>query len=528
MITQIKKDKNTALSDLPILTLLFVSILWIGIYYIVRYQGFVGETDTSTFTRLTRAMIESGKLIPQNIIYSNGYGFQSLIIFFVNLSNISLSSIQVVGASLLMGFLILPAWLLYREFTRSGKVASLACVFLFIQPEFLFPILRGTHEKWTRGLMLLGLYLLLRGLRTRRVLNRFLSSVVAFYLIVFALITFNNLMSMSFIVAIALALGLSWVGLRFPKLAINVQKSTLDRLLIVILTLIIVSFLFTFYAYPPAQAQLKLMQSVQDRVASLVLQFEQTATNPYMVINTGWISNWVYILVSLANWLSLGISALIWLVMTIDYIRKSRTPAENEIFLWAFYGAFAFQGLISIIVDVSGAIASNLQHRAFPSFVMVAAPLIAKWLSEWKPAKKTIFARLRKRVWLIIPLLAILSVLKATNEPLLSNNWIFYHPSELIATEWFNQNSQSSTLWLDYTGRISSACEVNGTTIDKNNHIDSFIPDLSVSNYLISDIERSHSLRLHVQLPISFDSLQIYDNGITNIYHIRPSTPYER
>ena len=245
--------------------LLIAAVTLLAVYAIFRYGGMWGENDTAVFTKIIRSMLEAGKLVPERDVYANGYGFPALAVFLIQVSGMSLQDLQLYGSALLAVWMVLPAWLLYREFTGSGRGATLATVILFIQPEFLFPILRGTHEKFTRGLMFLCLYLLLRSLRSRDRLTRFIGFVLSFYLAAYAVITFNNLIATSFILSVALALALAWLVSRGNKVASTTASPTIQRLIYVVISLMAVATIFTFYAYPPAVQQLRLLKTVESR-----------------------------------------------------------------------------------------------------------------------------------------------------------------------------------------------------------------------------------------------------------------------
>lgn len=520
--------EKSPLRDSTHVLLLTSALLGLGLYFLVRYGGLWGENDTSVFAHLTQIIMEAGRLIPPQDVYSNGYGYQAYLAALFHLSGLELRTIQLILAPLLAAWLVLPAWLAYREFTQSPRAATLATVFLLVQPEFLFPILRGSHEKFTRGLMFLGLYLLLRSIRSRAHLRRFAAFIVLFYLASYALITFNNLMAFSFIAAIGLAMFLFWLVTWRAADRQGPRASLPQRLLIVIGSLLIIAFLFTFYAYPPAQEQLRLMQSVQDRVSSLLLQVEDSGTNPYTVVNAGWISPGVYLLVSLANWLLLGASALIWLGQSYRWLVKQQPAGETERLLWAFYGAFALQGALSILVDLSGAIAANLQHRMFPSFVMLAAPLTASWLISWCERNPQRSRATWNLLGVLIAILGILSVLKATNEPILSNYWVFYRPLELSAVDWAVQKQEGTQIWTDFNERLNTSYNIKYLTIPNNNELLASLPRSYIESYLISELTRYRSQRLGQPLPVQADSLRVYDNGEAAIYRRRPLTSFQR
>jgi hypothetical protein len=287
--------------------------------------------------------------------------------------------------------------------------------------------------------------------------------------------------------------------------------------------------IFTFYAYPPALQQLRVLKTVGDQMAALFLPVEGTAINPYAVVSAGWVSLPVYFMVSLANWILLVLSAVIWLSQSYKWWVKRQGPQEQvELLLWAFYGAFAFIGAVSVIVDVSGALGANLQHRMFPSFAAIAAPLVARWVINWKPQQRWKTRLGYAALAAGMGLLAILSIFKATNEPLLSNKWMFYLPTEMQAIHWAEGGLAGRELWTEFDERLSAAFLIQNGGEKGGVIIKQYEALPSTRDFLISDVTRSRSLRLSQPLPITSDSLVTYDNGQSQVFHLRPITSYQR
>lgn len=509
---------------------LFGTAVLMAAYAVLRYGGLWGEVDTQAFTQAIQTVVDTGTLKPEPgyFVYSNGYGYPALAMFLMNVSGLDLPTLQIYGSVLLMVWVIFPAWLLYRELTGTSHGATLATVILLAQPEFLFPILRGTHEKFTRGLMLLCMYLLIRSMRSRHKLNQLVALVLIFYLAAFSLITFNVLFATSFILALSLALVLSQVVMRRSRLPSHSAQSVILRLVYVTIALLVLAFVFIFYIYEPAHHSLRMMQSVVDQLAALFLDVEKVS-NPYAVISTGWISLPVYLTVSIANWLLLAGSAAIWIWQGICWLQHRRQlQTESELLLWAFYGAFAFMSALSIVVDVSGAIAQNLQHRLFPSFAMLAVPMVAKQLMTLRPRRALARRLAYTGLWVGMGLLVVLSTFKATNEPLLSNKWLFYLHAEARALDWAGDKLADRTVWVGFDERLSVAMIIRTGTAPRNVQIDRFDVGRDTRNFLISDVIRNRSLRISVPLPIETDDLVTFDNGQVQIYHRRPHTPYQR
>jgi hypothetical protein len=518
--------KNNGTQAVPLLVgLAFL----IGVYALLRFGGKWGEIDTSAFTHAIRAVLDTGSLVPPGKSYPNGYGYQALMGLLVETSGIELGLLQVFGSTLLLVWVVIPAWLAYRELTGAGREAGLATVILLAQPDFLFPLLRGTHEKFTRGLMLVCLYLLLRSMRTKNQ-RQTAGLVISFYLAAYAMITFNNLLATSFIAAVGLALLILWLSNRLFKHKIGDPNSEISsmcqRLGLVSLSLLLIAFIFTFYAYPPAQHQFQVFQNVYDRISLLFLQVEETIVNPYATVYQGWVNLPIYLLVSLANWVLLSLSLPLWLMQTRRLHSGEGLPGWEASILWAFYAAFALQGALSVLVDMSGAIASNLQHRIFPSFSMLAAPLVAIWLlQKFNQQPRQI---LRYALALGLGALLLLATLKATVEPALSNYWTFYSSAEVQAVSWAESSLQDRSLWIGFNNRVSDGMNITANGNRLSVRLDTYRPDPGTRDYLISDIMRLQSLRLQVALPVDADSLVTYDNGQAQIIRLRPHTPFQR
>jgi hypothetical protein len=520
------KPRTGGISKSEILILLLTILL--TSYTILRYTSWLGEGDTARVAKAIAVMLESGELISDKLVYGNGYGYPVLATWLVHLSGLPLGVLQLIGGALLLGWVLAPAWLAYRELTLSRRGASLAILILLVQPEFVFPLLRGTHEKFTRGLMFLCLYLLLRSMRSGgiRQISRF---VICFYLCAYAMICFNTFMASSFTLGLLLALGLVWLSERWATQARHEDSPLVARLVYVTTILLVIAFIFTFYIYSPAQNQISTLQNISDRIALMALQVEDTASNPYQVVSFGWISLPVYLLVSLANWILLGGSMLLWLKLSWDWLVRHKTqPSLQERLLWAFYGAFAMLGFTSIVVDISGAIAANLQHRMFPSVMMLAAPLAGAWLAKQGRSNGTKMKVVWSGASLALGCLMVLSMLKATYEPLLSNYWMFYTPAELQSIVWAEQKFPKTNFWNRTWGRAADGFSIRENGRIMENDLGIYLYYFDIQNSFVSDASRMYAQRVSKQLPIQVDSLRTYDNGCSQIYHRRPVTPYQK
>lgn len=505
-----------------------IYMVGVGTYFIIRYGGHWSESDSATFSVMIRAMSQQGQLIPDQDVYSNGFAFQALSTIILAVTGLSISALQQLVYPLVAALAVLPAWALYRELTGSARGATFATMLLFTQPEFLFVMLRSSHEKFTRTLLLLCMYWLVRSFKLRDRPMQFALYVGLFYLTSFALITSNNLLAHSFIFTIGSALAGAWLleKRRTPQPAGG--SSLLQRLPYAMVICLGLDYLFTFYAYPPAQHDLLILQSIWDRLAALLLDVHAQSSNPYAAVQAGWISFPVYLMVSIANWIILATSCVIWLRQGIGWVWKRQAPTtEAARLLWLFYASFVVQGAGSVVADTGGLLGSNLQLRLFSSFSIIAVAMVGSALAAWRPAR---FAGAwRMGLAALAMCIAALSVWKATNEPLLSNKWVFYQPEELVPFAWADPHLRSAEIWTEFDERLSTAYTIEH---GDSNFGNAFTNDLTVQpttrNILLTDVTRWRSDRLRVSLPATAGELKVYDSGEAQLYHMRPRTPYQR
>ncbi len=510
-----------------LLPLLYLVI--IALYSFIRYGGNWADTDSSTLARAIRPVIEQGKITPADNkdIYPNGFAYQSITAFLVNITGVDVATFQQVIYLLIAPLIVLPIWLLFNEILGDLRAAMFSTMLLLLQPEFLFVILRGSHEKFTRTLLVLCLYFLVRSLKVIGQPRPLAIYVLLFYLSAFAMATYNNFLSSSFVLSVTLSLGFGLLlGLSRKPLR-QASFAVLPRLSYASLICVVLVFVSLFYVYEPAQIVLGTLKNGVQKVAALFLDV-QTATdytNAYANINIGWISLPVYLLLSSASFLAILFSIIIWFRQGWGWLVKGKPITnQNEWLLWLFYTAFATQSFFSIGFDRIGLI-GNLQNRILPSFTMFAIIMIGFQLVRWRTRPIRAFWR-----YLAIPLvlcLAIFAPLKASNEPFLSNKWVFYSSAELAALNWADNNLTNTYIWSDFDERLSTAFEVNYNSSKNRNTFDIYDPKAATRTFFISDTTRLRSLRMQQPLPVPADANQLYDNGFGQLYRLRPLTPYQ-
>jgi hypothetical protein len=510
--------------------------LWLGpllymfvvsLYFAARYAGHWAETDSATFTGIIRVLVGEGRLAPENGgVYPNGYGYQAISAFIVALTGLDVTTLQQVVYPLTAAIVVLPAWVLYRELTGSAKGATLATMLLFTQPEFLFVVLRSSHEKFTRSLMLLCLFLLVRSFKLRARPWLFATHIGLFYLTAFAFIASNNLLAHSFIFAVSSALILGWL-LERRNAYTQQEGSILRRLAYAVLICLGLVYVFTFYAYRPAKHDLLVLQDIWTRIAALFLDLQTRTTNPYAQVEAGWVSLPIYFILSIANWIILATSCVIWARQGLRWLwRREKPNTSMDLLLWLLYAAFTAQGALSVVVDASGAIAGNLQHRLFPSFSILAVAYVGAALAQWRPNRFAGPIRIGLAAGIFC--ISILSVLKAINEPLLSNKWIFYRSDELAALDWSDTHLKNAEIWTEFDERLASAFVTQTDGSANSNSFRGHVNRSTMRDMILTTVTRLRSSRLQRELPVPPDALRVYDNGAAELYHLRPRTLYQR
>ena len=499
--------------------------LAVGTYFVARTGGLFADTDTSLLTRVARSMSDDGRLIPESgYVYANGYGYPLLLVVGAQMSGLSIAFIQQVVGPLAAALLILPAWVLYRELTGSARAATLATLILFVQPELLFVLLRGSHERLLRSLMLVALWLLVRSARLRDRPAALAAHVGLFYFVAYALIATNALFGISFLTAIFLALVVAWIVGRLPVGAFGDASRLAGRLAWVTLAVTCLGFVFVFYLYAPAGAGVQLLGTIPKKLAALFLTTSEQAANPYGAVSRGWISVPVYFLLSTATYLLMISSAVVWMHQGLTWVRRrGAQPAPGPLLGWLFFAGFASQGVLAAIGDVTGMLGGNLQHRSFPSFAIAASPLVADVLSRARPPA---LGRLLPGAGLAV--LAGFAILKATNEPTLSNKWTLYTPSELQSLAWVREHMSYETVWVGLDERLATAAEIglqgDSGTVEWN----IYTPSPGTRLFLVSDLIRLQSARFEQPMPPLDGANRLYDRGDVQLYALPARTAYQR
>jgi hypothetical protein len=492
----------------------------VATYFVGRYGGHWAEDDGQALA--IRSLAQAGTLIPPTgVTYGNGYGYAAVSDALLTFTGLTVPQLVQIMYPLVSAALVFPAWALFQELTESRRLAGLATLFLFVQPEFLFVVLRGSHERVLRTLMLLSLWLLVRSFRFRDRPAQFITHVALFYLVAFGLIATNVLFGISFLAAIGTVLMGAWTASRL--FGINPQTIGVERRLASsTVALVALASLAAFYVYPPAIHSLGAFKQVGLRLVELFVT-TQTGSSPYTQVAGAWINIRTYFLVSFPDYLLIVASMAVWVWQGVLWWRKAESPTFAKWFLWLLYAGFMVQEGLSIIADRAGMLGGNLEYRAFPSLAIVATPMLAlacsKWLTQSTATKLAATG---------LALLTGLALVKATNEPAVSNNWTFYTPAEMLALKWADAHHQYSTIWIGPDTRLKRAFELDQPQTGRHNEWQAAPPNFASRSLIVSDVMRLQSVRLNRTLPPLAAANKVYDNGSVELYRMLPITVFQR
>ncbi len=505
---------------------LLAYVLLVGFYFTLRYAGHWAENDTAFLAQASRAVINQDSLEPSvGVVYQNGFGFQAVSAYLSDLTGLSIADLYALAYPLLATLMVIPLYYLYREFTPGPWVAALGTFLVYLQSESMFVLLRGSHEKFSRPLLILALLFLVRSVKQRDNPRAFAIYVTLFYVFIAGLLSYNAFFgsSLSFALAIALlgAMLTIWRSRQRSNIAPLVRRFAYASVTCAVLT-----FVFMTYLYAPATSGWLLLRDEMSKVTTLLFGAE-LPFDPYGAVGLGWTNVWVYLAVSATTWLIFAWSLALWLRRTWRWLRHGKSLDLVEGLVWLLYLAFAVQGALSVAGDYSGMFAGNLEVRIFPSFVVAAVAVIVKEAGDWLAGLRWHQLRLTMLA-LLAACLVVAALLKTTNEPMLSNKWVFYLPSEMQALNWSDAHLQTASIWTDFDERLSTAFDLTHGPSLGGNVIDIYTPKPETRAFLITDINRLRSARLNQPLPISTNDMIVYDNGAAQLYRRVAVTPYQR
>lgn len=503
--------------------------------YVLLAAGYIGarflwnwtSTDDARLTVAAEYLYAEGTIVPAET-YPFGYAYPALNAFLSHQTGLSVRTLQVFVQPFLVVLLVPLAFAAYRNLTGDPAAGALACIMLFLQPEFLFEAARSSHAKLTWAMALGLLYALAASFRCAEAGKPIGRWVVLSYLFAFGLTASSVFFSSSYLFAITCAFG-GWLLWRRWGHRQARQRSPLMRLLYVVLSCSVLLYVFIYHIYPPAGGQLSILRSIVDQVAMLLLGVEE-ATNPYRYVQVAWVSEQVYILLTLFNWTILALSFSHWALQAKRMAEGRDELPASQLFLWLLYGGFGLFLAISVVLDLSGALSANMQVRAFPHLMVVAIPLAAKALTGLvrRAGRSAAQALLSGGLVLAVMGFSLASLLKVTNEPLLSHNWVFYADPERRAVEWLGQYGEGAQVWTGVDERLVALAEANDLWKARRLKAKWGRPTDRTVYFILSETMTLRAWRTGMELPEVFPYNRIYDNHFAAVYRPRASSPYSR
>ena len=504
--------------------------LLIAAYIGLRYGWRWLPGDAATLTVVSQNTYLQGTVTPTAGLYPLGYGYPALNAFLAQATGLPIEALQVYVQPFLIALLVPVSYVAFRALLGDAAVAALACLLLFLQPDFLFESLRGSHAKLT-WLLALGMLLALsNSFRTAGRGWPLVRWVALFYLLAYGLIASNVFFASSYIFGLAFAflggrLVTRWLGTQ------GAAGRSLARLLYVTLACSVMVFLFAFYLYPAAERLASSLITARDRLFSFLLDVE-TGTDPYQYVQAAWLSPWLFLALQSLSWLELALSFANWLHKAWWLLRRRQGLPPGRLLLWLLYTGLAFLLAVAVFLDQTGALSANLQVRLFPHLMIVAIPLAAQVVAA-------LVVRVRRRgpalqgaaaalMAVAVLFFSAASLFKATNEPMVSNRWLFYSPGERAAVRWAGPHLAVARVWLGLDSRLLPMLTVSGHW--QGTRLVGYAARQAAdgSDLLLSDVVRMQAARLAVRLPDVRERLRVYDNGGASLYHTRPRTPYQR
>ena len=501
-------------------------VLALASYWVLRHGTRWGEQDTAQLTAAILNVFDQHTLTPERgAFYKQGYLLTAATATLAAFSGLSAVDLQRVANPLTTVLVVFPALAFLREVCAGWRSTVVAAVLLFTQSEFMFVMLRGSHERIGRTLMLVTFWLLVRSFRFRDDPRAFAAHVILLYLCAYGLIATNVFFGISFCAAVVVAMLGAWLTARLLPKAFGQFTEVARRLVLVSGTLFVLGYMFTYQLFPPAADSLLALQGSTERVAALVLNF-QPSSSPYRVDVPNWPVYEIYLLLNASNVLLLVGGTLVWFDQLRRWVLRptSHGPALSEGCLWFLFAAFGVQGLLGILLDHADIVSPNLQYRAFPSFAMLGAAMLANGLNGW------LVARWRMLVLAgVLSALALLSLLKATLEPAVSNIWLFYTPGEARALGWADAHIGPERIWSGTTERLYAAYvnEVRQGARPEA-RVDPFERDPTTRLLLFSPAIESHMRRTNVPSPATSGANLVYDNGEAQVYRLRADSAFQR
>lgn len=503
----------------------------VGCYFVLRYSGYWGEIDSGLFIQMIDWFIDSERIIhPGN--YKHGYAYSvwaGNLSSFLGLSVPQLSRLYtpIIGNLFLGAF----GFVAFRHWLGSHRLGMLAASALFLVPELVFTMSRGNHEKLTVSLTLLASLTMLKSFSESRERPGVAAAwVLIHYLTTFVLVSLNAFFGSMFIFAISIVFGAAMLILTLAYKARHTLLPIVRQLGFMVIVSWLIMSLVNWYVYPHEGHTANLLERVFDGFYAVHSSGEATS-DPYAMVRYDWVSREVYHLISSFRYILFAVSFVTWLVLFVITLATLKRVQLARLLLVALYGAFSMLLALGVAIDFLGLDAgSNWQVRIFTYFSSFAVPFFVLGIAS---ITQLLLRFLPRRV-VLYPLatlmvgLAVLSLMKATLDPLVSNRWIGYKPTEVRAMDFWFTRREPSRLNISMHNRLIFSYVMHyGWRPGFRGYIEmSNVPQ--APHIVRSTVSRANSLAWGTpETPLLLEN-PIYDNGETQIIHRRPRTPFQQ
>jgi len=519
-------------------TLLFSLGLLYAAYFVLRYGGLWTENDTSIFSYDTREMLKAG-----NVLFSGQYihGFaypawMGSLSLLTGLPPYVMNTIVMpfVGVSLL----VTAAYVSYRVLFRSRRLAFWAALLLFAVPDLMFSVLRGNHEKINIAVMLWLIFVLFKSFQSSRTgAGRHMATwVLLFYGLTFLNATANDYFAST--LTVGLLIVTLWLGFAAKwRSAQNTLGSSSQRLWLVTGASWLLIFWVMFFVFPPAGADFALVGKAWTKVVDLFLSLH-ASSNPYNAVAQQWAAPIVAVLGAAFRWALSIASFLGWVVTTFVWLRWKKRQTFRRHFMLALYGGLGVLIAVSIPVDFTGlAAGTNLELRNFTYFSLIASPMFVFTVIVGAQFVRNRWPRfnLTRSLNFAKPLLAVvmacffvISLFKITLDPVVSNTWITYSPSEVQAMSYFLRNAATTqNLWGGDSSRLSL---VSGSRLQPDPWrviAGGFDVNLFLT-YLNSPFVYASAVLNREPLPVYAGMNRVYADRSVELYQPTPLSPFQQ
>lgn len=485
-------------------------------YFLIRYSGHWDELDSATMTNFAQLVQLEATIIPTKGAYANGPGYSTILYILSDLSGVSVANLQTHILPVVGVISIALAFIAFKELTNSKKIALLATFLLALQPDFLFTTSRGTHEKFTFMMVLMSMFFLSRSFSRRKNIREFMYYVLLYYLSILGMMSYNFFFTSTYIFAILVALIIGYLISEVPQITTSFKRMAYTSA-----TSIAFFFSYIFYLYAPSRQLFYMFDTLADKVGSIALATEQHVTPQYSYIFTTWVSFKVWLILTLFNWVIAPLSFIAWILLIYRFFWKKQQLSSSILLLTMFYTAFSIQLLITIFADRFG-IFNNIELRIFPVLMFFAIPMASitvMKIAEFERLNERTRKTLKITFIFLIMIFMVSSLLKATNDPIVSNKWFFYSNQEKEGIIWIESSLHGQEIWAGLDERLQN---VHKSYSDVETFDSSKLTRLENANYwLISDIIKKRAERIGRPLPPTDNLPIIYDSGNVQIYDSR-------